>query len=110
MINIMKLALDLADAGLPVVTVRETGEPVVEFARELSEAEHALYTQMLAAHDPDEMNKLKAQILALAQSAVGVKLDALTAAQRNALVAMLLFKGGAISKDLTIKPLSQWCL
>lgn len=51
---------------------------------------------------------LRQQILQAAQSTVGVVIDQLTAQQRNALVALLLYKAGAIDKDLKIKPLTEW--
>lgn len=51
---------------------------------------------------------LRQQILNLAQSAVGVSLNALTANQRNALVACLLWKAGGVAPDMTVRPLGQW--
>lgn len=51
---------------------------------------------------------LKQAVQNLAQSAVGVVIDQLTAAQRNALIACLLWKAGAIDKDMKIRPLAQW--
>lgn len=51
---------------------------------------------------------LKQAIINQAQSAVGVLLTDLTAAQRNALVACLLWKAGALDKALKIKPLADW--
>jgi len=44
-----------------------------------------------------------------AQSAVGVQLQNLTAAQVRSLLAIILFKSGAVDRaTLTIKPLNQW--
>lgn len=51
---------------------------------------------------------LRTRILNLAQSAVGVSIDLLTAGQRNALIACLLYENGAIDKDGVVKPLGQW--
>lgn len=51
---------------------------------------------------------LRSQVITLAQSAVGVTLANLTAAQVRALVAILLRKEGALSADGTIRPLAQW--
>ena len=51
---------------------------------------------------------LRQQILTRAQSAVGVRLDDLTAGQRNALVALLLWQAGALAPDLTVRPLGSW--
>jgi hypothetical protein len=51
---------------------------------------------------------LRQRIVTLAQSAVGVSIDALTAAQRNALIACMLYKAGGIDKDGVVKPLNTW--
>jgi GAF domain-containing protein len=52
--------------------------------------------------------QLRDQIKTLAQSAVGETLDNLTQAQLKSLVAILLWKAGAVANDLTINPLSDW--
>lgn len=44
----------------------------------------------------------------VAQSAGGVPLADLTTAQRNALMAALLWKAGGIAPDGTIRPLAEW--
>ena len=51
---------------------------------------------------------LRSQILTIAQSAVGARVDQLTATQVRALFAVILRKEGALNNDLTVKPLSQW--
>lgn len=51
---------------------------------------------------------LRARVLAQAQSAVGVQIDQLTAPQIRALVALLLFKQGAIDKSGAVLPLVGW--
>lgn len=51
---------------------------------------------------------LKSQLKTTAQSAVGVALNALDTSQRNALIACLLYRAGALTSDLKIKPLNQW--
>lgn len=51
---------------------------------------------------------LRARVLTLAQSAVGVQIDALTAAQIRALVALLLYKQGAIDKTGAVVALANW--
>lgn len=53
--NAVKLHQELADAGLPVVSVRETGEPVADYARELSQAEQAAAAAVIAAHNPGSL-------------------------------------------------------
>lgn len=51
---------------------------------------------------------LRTKVSTLAQSAVGVQLDQLTAAQVRALIAFVLYKQGAIDKTGAIKPLDTW--
>lgn len=51
---------------------------------------------------------LRNQVLTLAGSAVGVQIDQLTAAQVRALVAILLWKAGALTSTGAVKPLNQW--
>jgi hypothetical protein len=51
---------------------------------------------------------LRQRIVTLAQSAVGVSIDALTAGQRNALIACMLYKAGGIDAAGVVKPLSSW--
>jgi hypothetical protein len=55
-----------------------------------------------------EAAALRQQIIALAQSAVGVRVDQLTAGQVRALFATVLWKTGALNADLTVRPLTQW--
>lgn len=55
-----------------------------------------------------EAATLKQQVLTLAQSAVGVRIDQLTAAQVRALQAILLWKEGALDKDGVVRPLAEW--
>jgi hypothetical protein len=52
--------------------------------------------------------QLRQQVLNLANSAVGVVVNALTAAQVRALVALLLLKAGALNTDGTVRPLTDW--
>jgi hypothetical protein len=53
--------------------------------------------------------QLQTQVAALAQSAVGVALQDLTAAQIKAVVGCLLLKGGAIDPaTLQVRPLASW--
>ncbi len=56
----------------------------------------------------NEANALRQQVISTAQSAVGVSITALTAAQVRALVAILLWKAGAIKADGTVRPLAEW--
>lgn len=54
------------------------------------------------------INALRARVRALAQSAVGIQIDQLTAPQTRALVAVLLHKQGAIDTTGAIRPLADW--
>lgn len=51
---------------------------------------------------------LRQRVIMLAQSAVGVQIDALTAAQVRALIALLLWQAGAIDRAGMVKPLGEW--
>lgn len=51
---------------------------------------------------------LRTRVIALAQSSVGIQIDALTAAQIRALTALLLYKQGAIDKNGAVLPLAGW--
>lgn len=52
--------------------------------------------------------QLRQQIITLAQSAVGVRVDALTAAQVRALFAIVLWQEGALDKNGVVRPLADW--
>lgn len=74
----------------------------------------AQITAAIVAYDLAEQQRqqeaaqLRQQVITLAQSAVGVRIDALTAAQVRALVAILLHKAGALNPDGTVRALGQW--
>lgn len=55
-----------------------------------------------------EAAALRTQVRTLAQSAVGVRIDQLTAAQVRALMAILLWQAGALAPDGTVKELNTW--
>lgn len=55
-----------------------------------------------------DASALRQQVLTIAQSAVGIRVDALTAGQVRALFAILLWKEGALKNDLTVRPLAEW--
>lgn len=55
-----------------------------------------------------EATTLRTQVVTVAQSAVGVVITALTAAQVRALLAVLLWKNGALTKTGAVKPLDEW--
>ncbi len=76
----------------------------------------AAIEKITSAHEPGtdyfpaekRMKSRQSAVKTIAQSAVGGALTELTAAQRNALMACLLFKAEALTDDLKIKPLSDW--
>jgi hypothetical protein len=51
---------------------------------------------------------LRTQVVTVAQSAVGVVITSLTAAQVRALLAVLLWRAGALTDAGAIRPLAQW--
>ena len=55
-----------------------------------------------------DADTLRARVLAVGQSAVGVSLDALTPAQVRALIALLLWKAGGVADDGTVRALREW--
>lgn len=74
---------------------------------------------VIAAHNPTAVDARAAQqtrqrqgaraaILATARGAVGKSVAGLTAAERNALLTVLLWGAGMITPDLTIAPLAEW--
>ncbi len=48
------------------------------------------------------------QVITIAQSAVGIRVDLLTAVQVRALIAVLLRKNGALDRTGTVRPLDTW--
>ncbi len=60
------------------------------------------------AQAASEAEALRTQVRTVAQSAVGIVITNLTAAQVRALLAVLLWKGGALDKDGKIRPLTDW--
>lgn len=81
-------------------TMYEQVAPNVKRARVVETAEEQ--ATRLAAED------LRSRVIALAQSAVGVPLADLTAAQVKALLAVLLWSHGAVDNELKVRPLSEW--
>jgi hypothetical protein len=75
--------------------------------RSIAEADYLVEQARLDA-DREAASQLRTQILQAAQSAVGVRLNDLTAAQRNGLIALLLWKEGGVKNDGTIAPLGEW--
>jgi len=60
------------------------------------------------AQAASEAQALRTQVINAANSAVGIVITSLTAAQVRALLAVVLHKGGALDKDGKVRPLGQW--
>ena len=71
------------------------------------QAASAAYDAAKAQADADA-SALRAQVVSVANSAAGVLITNLTAGQVRALLAVLLWKVGALNPDGTVKPLAAW--
>jgi hypothetical protein len=90
----LRAALDALAAGQEI-TYDEAAGTFAARPRTLSAAEQA-----------DQA--ARALVVAAAQSAVGVNIAALTAGQVRALLAVLLYKAGAIDAQGVVQPLAGW--
>lgn len=74
---------------------------------------------IVAAHDPAALvakreaeertiEQIRQTVFAAAGGAVGKGIATLTTAERNALIAVLLWRWGALSPTLAIRPLAEW--
>ncbi len=65
---------------------------------------------VLAAHEQERQDAtaLKTRVLTIAQSAVGVAADQLTAVQLRALFLITLWKEDALDKNGAVRPLNEW--
>jgi hypothetical protein len=62
----------------------------------------------LAAQAAQEAAALRTKVRTTAQSAVGVSIDQLTNNQVRALLAVLLWREGALDKDGKVRPFAEW--
>jgi hypothetical protein len=83
----------------------------------LSDAEQAAYTvaqaaaaaaQMAAAQAAADDQTARSAVATIVQSCVGVTWQNLTTAQKQALIVALLYRAGALDKNLTVQPLASW--
>ena len=86
---------------------------MLHFNDQASEADIAAAQGLVTSHDP--LQKTPEQVTldaikTIAQSAVGVALNDLTATQVRSLLAVLLWKNGAIKADGTIKAPQDWAV
>lgn len=80
-------------------------DELTDFAARLTAGDTLEAARLQAVQDAATV---KSAVLTVAQSAVGVLLTDLTAAQVRALVACLLYKEGAFTPDMKVRPLAQW--
>jgi hypothetical protein len=79
-----------------------------ELAERQAAADTWLIMEQTRAAEAAVVSENLERVKALAQSAVGVRLDNLTAAQVKALLAVLLWSHGAMGSGGAIRPLSEW--
>jgi hypothetical protein len=80
--------------------------PVDPTAQQTTDAIAAIEAARVAARAAAAAKRQ--QILTIAQTAVGVRIDLLTAVQIRALFAVILWKEDAIDAGLLVRPLSEW--
>lgn len=113
-LNIEKLDTDIraaVDTYAGLKRGRDRSQVTLLFEDRASDEAIATAQGMVRAHDPTSKTpeqQVLANLRETAASAAGVALADLTAGQRNALMAVLLWKAGAIDKDGTIRPLADW--
>lgn len=71
------------------------------------EAASAAFDAAKAQADTDAA-QLRSQVISVANSAAGVLITNLTAVQVRALLAVLLWKNGALDRTGTVRPLVEW--
>lgn len=103
----------LIAAGLPIGSATEDGAISGLPGVSMTDAQQAQFATIIHEHfNPTgyaAATTAKNAILAMAQTAVGVTLANLTAAQIKSLMAILLYKEGGVDiKTMAVKPLSEW--
>lgn len=71
-------------------------------------ADAASAREAAEAQDRADAATLRARVLSVAQGAVGQQLDTLTAVQVRALMAILLWQAGGLTRSGAVRPLSEW--
>ena len=86
----------------PVPTDAELDQAILDYdaAREQERQE--------AEAEQAAVRTLRGEIRSTAQSAVGVRFDQLTAAQLRALLAVLLYREGALDRSGVVRPPAEW--
>lgn len=107
----------LVAAGVTPLQVAAFGDAITIVVADATDP--AAVTTVVAAHDVAAIDAAAAQaalqqaqaratVLATAQGAVGVGLSALTAAQQQALLSVLLWRLGALDGALKVRDLKLW--
>ncbi len=102
----------------PEVSTREDVVTIHAVSQELTDSQKAQLAAYLRSHPQgtseerqaeraEQDRALRDQVRQVAQSAVGVAINDLSLAQTKSLIAVMLFKEGAIGDDLRIKPLNR---
>lgn len=84
---------------------------ILIFEDKATDTEIAAVQDLVLTHNPTLRTleqQARADLKAVAQSAVGVSYVDLTTAQLKALLAVLIMESGGLGNDLTIKPLNEW--
>lgn len=79
----------------------------VEFVPDLTAGEQATLTDLMGQAEPLSA-AARDLVLSTAQTAVGVRYDALTNIQLRALVGILLWREGALDGAGVVRPLARW--
>jgi len=106
MFNTLKLHEELTLANIPIFGCDATGK--IDFRPEATPQQIADADVIKAAHNPLTPSTLVQNIIDTAQSAAGKLLSDLTTAERNALLACMLYKAGGVGLDGRVKPIGQW--
>lgn len=88
-----------------VVTRPLTAEELADLAARQAQADAEAQA---AATATATRNAAKALVLPVAQSAVGIRFDQLTASQLRALAAILFWQAGALDGNGIVQPLAGW--
>lgn len=100
---------ELLAAGITPERVEGHGDHIwITVADDVSEA---AVEAVVEAHDPTQekpAEALRRRIIETARSAEGVLLSDLTAGQRNALMAVLLWRAGGVGPDMRVRVLRDW--
>jgi len=95
---------------IDAVTGEATTRPLTdaELAQQQVDAQAAAAQVAAQIQADQDAAAARALVVQVAQSAVGIRFDQLTAGQVRALAAILFWKAGALTKDGLVRPLADW--